>query len=33
MLADEKHDMINSEEDLKEINRKIVKLGEQFKNR
>ena len=31
MLADEKHDMINSEEDLKEINRKIVKLGEQFK--
>ncbi len=31
MLEDEKHDMINSEEDLKEINRKIVKLGEQFK--
>ena len=31
MIADEKHDMINSEEDLKEINQKIVKLGEQFK--
>ena len=31
MIADDKHDMINSEEDLKEINRKIVKLGEQFK--
>ena len=30
MLADEKHDMINSEEDLKEINRKIVALGERF---
>ena len=31
MIADDKHDMISSEEDLKEINRKIVKLGEQFK--
>ena len=31
MIADDRHDMISSEEDLKEINRKIVKLGEQFK--
>ena len=30
MIRDEKNDMINSEEDLIEINRKIVKLGEQF---
>ena len=31
MIADEKNDMVNSEEDILEINRKIVKLGEQFK--
>lgn len=31
MLADEKHSSINSYEDLKEINKKIVSLGEQFK--
>ncbi|MGN8630005.1 PolC-type DNA polymerase III [Blautia sp. HCP3S3_G3] len=31
MIADEKNDMVNSDEDLKELNRKIVKLGEQFK--
>ncbi len=31
MIADEKNDMVNSMEDLKELNRKIVKLGEQFK--
>ena len=30
MLADEKNDMVHSEEDLKELNKKIVKLGEQF---
>ena len=30
MIRDEKNDMINSEEDLIEINKKIVKLGEQF---
>ena len=30
MIADEKNDMVNSEEDILEINRKIVKLGEQF---
>ena len=31
MIPDDKHDMVNSEEDLKELNRRIVKLGEQFK--
>ena len=30
MIDDEKNDMIHSEEDLMEMNRKIVKLGEQF---
>lgn len=30
MIADEKNDMVHSYEDLKELNRKIVKLGEQF---
>ena len=30
MIKDEKNDMVQSEEDLKEINKKIVKLGEQF---
>ncbi len=30
MIADEKNDMVQSEEDLKELNRKIVRLGEQF---
>lgn len=30
MIRDEKNDRIQSEEDLKELNRKIVKLGEQF---
>ena len=30
MIADEKNDTVNSMEDLKELNRKIVKLGEQF---
>ena len=30
MIADEKNDMVHSMEDLKELNRKIVKLGEQF---
>ena len=31
MLADEKNDRVNSNEDLIELNKKIVKLGEQFK--
>ena len=31
MLADEKNDRIQSNEDLIEINKKIVKLGDQFK--
>ena len=30
MIRDEKNDMVHSEEDLKALNRKIVKLGEQF---
>ena len=30
MIADEKNDKIHSMEDLKEMNRRIVKLGEQF---
>ena len=30
MIADEKNDKVHSMEDLKEMNRKIVKLGEQF---
>ena len=30
MIPDEKYDAIQSEEDLKELNREIVKLGEQF---
>ena len=30
MIADEKNDMVHSVEDLKEMNRKIVRLGEQF---
>ena len=30
MIADEKNDMVNSEEDLIALNKKIVKLGEQF---
>ena len=30
MIADEKTDMIQSEEDLMEMNRRIVRLGEQF---
>ena len=30
MIEDEKNDMVHSEEDLKELNKKIVKLGEQF---
>src|SRR5699024_9995295 len=31
MIADEKNDRVNSNEDLIELNKKIVKLGEQFK--
>ncbi|WP_373217834.1 PolC-type DNA polymerase III [Ruminococcus sp. 5_1_39BFAA] len=31
MIADEKNDMVNSDEDLIDLNKKIVKLGEQFK--
>lgn len=31
MLKDEKNSQVNKEEDLKNINRKIVELGEQFK--
>ncbi|KAB1437667.1 PolC-type DNA polymerase III [Candidatus Galacturonibacter soehngenii] len=31
MLKDEKNSQVNSEDDLKNINRKIVELGEQFK--
>ncbi len=30
MIADEKNDTVQSEEDLKNLNRQIVKLGEQF---
>ncbi len=31
MIADEKNDMVNSDEDLIALNKRIVKLGEQFK--
>ena len=31
MMRDEKNDAVQSDEDLKELNRKIVKLGEQFR--
>ncbi|MDO4274654.1 MAG: PolC-type DNA polymerase III [Eubacteriales bacterium] len=31
MIADEKNDMVHSNEDLIELNKKIVKLGDQFK--
>ena len=31
MIADEKTDMVNSDEDLMELNRRIVRLGEQFR--
>lgn len=30
MIRDENHENINSEDDIREVNRKIVKLGEQF---
>lgn len=30
MIRDDRHDTVNSDEDLKELNRRIVRLGEQF---